>query len=67
MPDADKAGERYADDVRGICEALDPPARVRIVRLPGLAADSGDDIEQWLEARADRDAATAALPLRCRR
>jgi archaellum biogenesis ATPase FlaH len=61
VPDADKAGERYADDVRGICEALDPPARVRIVRLPGLAADSGDDIEQWLEARADRDAATAEL------
>ena len=38
VPDADDAGERYADDVRGICEALDPPARVRTVRLPGLAA-----------------------------
>jgi hypothetical protein len=61
VPDADKAGERYADDVRGICEALDPPARVRIVRLPGLDSDSGDDIEQWLEVRPDPDAAANEL------
>jgi archaellum biogenesis ATPase FlaH len=61
VPDADDAGDRYADDVRGICEALDPPARVRIVRLPGLAARSGDDIEQWLSARADREAAADEL------
>ena len=61
VPDADDAGDRYADDVRGICEALDPPARVRTVRLPGLAADSGDDIEQWLSARADREAAADEL------
>jgi archaellum biogenesis ATPase FlaH len=61
VPDADDAGDRYADDVRGICEALDPPARVRTVRLPGLAAGSGDDIEQWLSARADREAAADEL------
>lgn len=61
IPDADGSGEKYAADVRAACESLDPPARIRIVRLPGLDADSGDDIEQWLAMRADRDAAAAEL------
>jgi hypothetical protein len=62
IPDADDAGTRYAADVRGICESLDPPARVRVVALPGLASGSGDDIEQWTATRADRE--TAAIELR---
>lgn len=61
LPDADDAGTRYADEVRAICEALDPPARVRIVELPGLAAGSGEDIEQWAASRADREAAAIEL------
>ncbi len=61
VPDADASGEKYAADVRNICESLDPPARVRIVRLPDLAAGSGDDIEQWIAMRADREAAIVEL------
>ena len=47
--------------MRAICEALAPPATVRVLRLPGLSHGSGDDIEQWLSARADREAAAAEL------
>jgi len=61
IPDADDAGGRYADDVRTICESLDPPARVKVVPLPGLVAGSGDDIEQWTAARSDREAAAIEL------
>lgn len=61
IPDSDDAGSKYADDVRAICEALNPPAIVRTVSLPDLAAGSGDDIEQWLANRADREAATIEL------
>lgn len=61
IPDADGSGEKYAADVRAACESLDPPARVRIVGLAGLDADSGDDIEQWLAMRADLDAAAVEL------
>ncbi len=61
IPDADDAGGRYADDVRVICESLDPPARVKVVPLPGLVAGSGDDIEQWTATRSDREAAAIEL------
>ncbi|MCX6993046.1 MAG: AAA family ATPase [Kiritimatiellaeota bacterium] len=47
-PDNDTPGEAYAADVARILGALNPPARVRIVRLPGLP--SGGDIVDYLEA-----------------
>lgn len=49
LGDADPDGASYAVQVAAILAALDPPARVRIVALPGLA--EGDDIEQFLAAR----------------
>ena len=42
-------GAGYASKVSDILAALDPPAEVRAVRLPGLA--DGEDIEQWIAAR----------------
>ncbi len=51
IPDHDAPGERYVADVSRIVAALDPPARVRIVRLPDLP--DGGDIVDWL---AERDA-----------
>jgi len=51
LPDNDAAGERYASDVAGILTRLNPPAKVRIVRLPGLA--EGEDIEQWVARHSD--------------
>jgi len=49
FPDNDADGRKYARAVTGILQALDPPARVRIVELPGLA-DKGD-IADFIEAR----------------
>jgi hypothetical protein len=49
LPDNDSAGERYANDVTDELLKLTPPAKVRIVRLPGLPA-SGDAVE-FVEAR----------------
>jgi hypothetical protein len=62
-PDEDAAGLQYADAVRALCEALEPPARVRLVRLPDLAPDSGEDACDWIGRvhRGDGDAARAAL------
>jgi hypothetical protein len=48
MPDADDAGRKYADEVRGLLAALDPPARAAIVNLPGLAAGSGEDAVEFV-------------------
>ena len=62
-PDADKPGGEYADRVRSILEALDPPAKVAVLRLPGLEDASGEDAVDWI-ARVhggDRGAAAAAL------
>lgn len=50
MPDVGPAGEGYAAKLLTLLAGLEPPARVKVVRLPGLAED-GDDIEQWLELR----------------
>lgn len=61
LPDADDAGSAYADDVRAACESLDPPAKVRTIALPGLRPGSGEDIEEWMSLRADRDAAASEL------
>jgi hypothetical protein len=49
LGDADADGARYAAQVAVILAALDPPARVRIVALPGLA--DGEDIEQFIASR----------------
>jgi hypothetical protein len=49
LPDEDERGAEYASRVAAILSALDPPADVRMVHLPGLA--DGDDIEQWIAAR----------------
>ncbi|MCY2954812.1 MAG: AAA family ATPase [Planctomycetota bacterium] len=73
LPDADAAGEKYAADVSRILIGLTPPARVKVLRLPGLAANSGEDLVQWLERegrdgreteaiRAEIEALAAALP-----
>ena len=48
LPDHDKAGEGYAADVAGILSRLKPPAKVRIVRLPGLPEHG--DIADWRDA-----------------
>jgi len=63
LPDADDGGIGYAHEVRALLEALQPPARVRIVRLPGLRDGTKDDAQQWLEDRhhGDADAAFAEL------
>ena len=48
LPDADKAGRQYADEVAAILLGLDPPAVVRIVDLaPG--ADDGSDVADLAE------------------
>jgi hypothetical protein len=49
LPDADDAGRRYAEQVADILAKLSPPARVRIVELPGLP--EGGDLADWLESR----------------
>ena len=63
LPDADIGGMEYAREVKALLEALEPPARVRIVRLPGLREGTKDDVQQWLENRhrGDADAAFAEL------
>lgn len=48
-PDRDKAGDGYADEVASILTALDPPAKVRIVRLPDLA--EGEDAVEFIADR----------------
>ena len=48
FPDNDADGRKYARTVAGILQALEPPARVRIVELPGLEAKG--DIADFIEA-----------------
>ncbi len=55
LPDADDAGERYAVAVARMLMALTPPARVKIVRLPGLS--DGEDIADY-KARRDESGET---------
>lgn len=47
LPDNDEAGQRYAQRVRDILLALDPPTTVRIANLPGLP--DGGDIWDFVE------------------
>jgi len=60
LPDHDDAGRRYADDVASILLGLNPPATVRIVRLPEL--EPKGDLYDWIE---DHDA-TESEDLRAR-
>lgn len=64
LPDADNGGMEYAREVKALLEALRPPARVRIVRLPGLRDGTKDDVQQWLENRHHGDADAAWRELR---
>jgi hypothetical protein len=63
VPDEDGAGLQYADEVRALCEALQPPALVRVLRPPGLVDSSGEDAVEWIARvhHGDRKAAQAAL------
>ena len=49
LPDHDEPGEGYARAVSAILAKLNPPARVRIVRLP--MTEPGGDIADFLDAR----------------
>ena len=49
FPDNDTDGRKYAHTVAGILQALNPPARVRIVELPGL--DAKGDVADFIEIR----------------
>jgi hypothetical protein len=55
LPDNDAPGEKYAAAVVSILTALNPPARVRVVRLPGLPP--GGDVVEFIAARTDVEAA----------
>ena len=49
LGDADADGRGYVTQIAALLAALDPPARVRLVVLPGLA--EGEDIEQFIAVR----------------
>ncbi len=58
LPDAGEAGEKYADDVAKLLQALTPPAEVRIIRLADwkhwpAGCPIGGDICDWIEAHGD--------------
>jgi len=46
LPDNDAPGERYAADVAALLAKLSPPAKVRVVTLPGLP--DGGDAADWV-------------------
>jgi len=52
-PDADQAGEKYIADVAAILKPLG--ATLRVLRLPGLKPDSGEDLIDWLDRGGDGD------------
>jgi len=56
IPDSDKKGETYADDVATILNKLTPPAIVKIVPLPGLTGK--EDIFEYIEKRDSMDPET---------
>ena len=47
LPDMDRAGMAYADEVAKILERMG--GTVRVMTLPGLAMDSGDDLHDWVQ------------------
>lgn len=56
LPDRDPAGERYADTVAQILASLNPPAKVKIVRLPDLP--EGGDLYDYVEQSEAEDTET---------
>lgn len=59
LADADAEGAGYAAQVTAHLAALDPPADVRLVRLPGLA--DGEDLEQFVAQRRAARGSDAAI------
>ena len=51
VPDADDAGERYADDVAGLLAKLDPAQVVKVVHLPDLPVGEGGDMADFVALR----------------
>lgn len=51
LPDADEPGRKYAQTVAGILSKLDPPADVRIIKLPDIGV--GNDIVQFCDEARD--------------
>ncbi|MBL8864818.1 MAG: DUF3987 domain-containing protein [Planctomycetia bacterium] len=51
LPDNDAPGRKYAETVAAILAKLNPPAKVRVLELPGLA-DKGDLVD-WIDAHGD--------------
>ncbi len=51
LPDNDATGRKYADTVAAILGALNPPATVKIIALPGLP-EAGDVVD-WVDAHGD--------------
>jgi hypothetical protein len=49
LPDNDPPGRQYAETVAGLLGALNPPAKVRLLELPGLP--EGGDFVEYLEPR----------------
>lgn len=62
LPDNDAAGRKYARDVAAILVSQNPPARVRIVELPGLP--EGGDVVEFVAARPLTDAETLQAAVR---
>lgn len=58
LPDHDQPGLKYARDVAGILCRLEPPARVKVVALPGLP--DGGDVVEFIAARPKENPATIA-------
>jgi len=52
-PDSDQAGEKYIADVAAILRPI--AATIKVLRLPGLKRDSGDDLVDWLDRGGDAD------------
>ncbi len=62
LPDADDAGERYADDVAGLLANLEPAPVVKVVHLPDMAFGDGGDMADFVTLRGgDTDAIKAEV------
>ncbi len=61
LPDADEPGERYAEAVAARMRA--GGRTVAVLRLPGLAPDSGHDVVEWIATHQESDGASPAEKL----
>jgi hypothetical protein len=61
LPDNDEPGRKYARHVATILAKLEPPARVRIVQLPGLP--DGGDIVEFIESRDSSESEAIAAEI----